>query len=90
MYDINWKLSDTITEKWFEHKKEDFKYYGRDIETFLSKAKICHSKRVFCLTTDKKTIITMKDLDRAFEIFKDNNSTEDKDVSKEILYHMYC
>ena len=90
VYDINWKLSDTITEKWFEHKKEDFKYYGRDIETFLSKAKICHSKRVFCLTTDKKTIITMKDLDRAFEIFKDNNSTEDKDVSKEILHHMYC
>ena len=32
----------------------------------------------------------MKDLDRAFEIFKDNNSTEDKDVSKEILHHMYC
>lgn len=88
--DINWKLSNNITEKWFEHKKEDFKYYGRDIETFLSKAKICHSKRVFCLPIDKKTIITMKDLDRAFEIFKDNNSTEDKDVSKEILHHMYC
>ena len=90
VYDINWKLSDNITESWFEHKKKDFKYYGRDIETFLSKAKICHSKRVFCLPIDKKTIITMKDLDRAFEIFKDNNSTEDKDVSKEILHHMYC
>ena len=88
--DINWKLSDNITESWFEHKKKDFKYYGRDIETFLSKAKICHSKRVFCLSTDKKTIITIKDLDRAFEIFTDNNSSDDKDVSKEILHHMYC
>ena len=88
--DINWKLSDNITEEWFEHKKGIFKYYGRDIETFLSKAKICHSKRVFCLTNDKKTIITMKDLDRAFVIFKDNNSTGDKDMSKEILHNMYC
>lgn len=88
--DINWKLSDNITEEWFEHKKGIFKYYGRDIETFLSKAKICHSKRVFCLTNDKKTILTMKDLDRAFVIFKDNNSTGDKDMSKEILHNMYC
>ena len=88
--DINWKLSDNITEEWFEQKKGIFKYYGRDIETFLSKAKICHSKRVFCLTNDKKTILTMKDLDRAFVIFKDNNSTGDKDMSKEILHNMYC
>lgn len=88
--DINWKLSDNITEEWFEHKKGIFKYYGRDIETFLSKAKICHSKRVFCLSNDKKTILTMKDLDRAFVIFKDNNSTGDKDMSKEILHNMYC
>jgi hypothetical protein len=88
--DINWKLSDNITEEWFEHKKGNFKYYGRDIETFLSKAKICHSKRVFCLTNDKKTILTMKDLDRAFVLFKENNSTGDKDMSKEILHNMYC
>ena len=52
--DINWKLSDNITESWFEDKKKDFKYYGRDIETFLSKAKICHSKTGFLFTNRKK------------------------------------
>jgi len=89
--DINWKLSDKVTEEWFENKKDEFKFYGRDIETFLSKAKICHSRRVFCLQKDKKTILTKRDLDKAFELFKNNNTTDEhKDIKKEILHHMYC
>jgi len=89
--DINWKLSDKVTERWFENKKDEFKYYGRDIETFLSKAKICHSRRVFCLSQDKKTILTKRDLDKAFELFKNNNTTdENNDIRKDILHHMYC
>merc|ERR1711991_240129 len=84
--DINWKLSDKITEKWFEGKKDDFQYYGRDIETFLSKAKICHSRRVFCLPKEKKTILTKRDLNKAFDLFKENNTTEEnKEIKKEIL-----
>ena len=89
--DINWKLSDKVTSSWFKDKKDDFKFYGRDIETFLSKAKICHSKRVFCLPKEKKTILTKRDLNKAFDLFKENNSTDDesKKTRKEILDHMY-
>jgi len=88
--DINWKLHENIKECWFENKKDDFKYYGRDIETFLSKAKICHSKRVFCLPKERKTILTKKDLDKAFVLFKDNSTTdEDIKIKKDILHHMY-
>ena len=88
--DINWKLSDKITEKWFQDKKDDFQYYGRDIETFLSKAKICHSRRVFCLPREKKTILTKRDLNKAFDLFKENNNTDEyKEIKKNILHHMY-
>ena len=90
VHDINWKLCDKITDTWFEGKKEDFQYYGRDIETFLSKAKICHSRRVFCLPKEKKTILTKRDLNKAFDLFKENNTTEEnKEIKKEILHHMY-
>ena len=67
------------------------KYFGRDIETFLSKAKICHSRRVFCLPKEKKTILTKRDLNKAFDLFKENNSTDEegKKTRKEILHHMY-
>lgn len=89
--DINWKLSEKITDSWFQDKKDDFKYFGRDIETFLSKAKICHSRRVFCLPQEKKTILTKRDLNKAFDLFKENNSTDEEGnkTRKEILHHMY-
>ena len=43
--------------KFFTHK-----YFGRDIENLLSQVKRCHSRRVFTLNKDKKTIITIEDL----------------------------
>ena len=86
--DINWKLSEKITDIWFQDKKENFKFFGRDIETFLSKAKICHSRRVFCLPKEKKTILTKRDLNKAFDLFKENNSIEDKRYGKIVKsYH---
>lgn len=89
--DINWKLSDKINDEWFKDKKDDFKYFGRDVETFLSKVKIAHSKRVFCLPKEKKTIITRKDLKKGFTLFTENNNTNDKNEMKaeNILKHMY-
>ena len=89
--DINWKISEKVTDEWFKDKKENFKFFGRDIETFLSKVKIAHSKRVFCLSKDKKTIITLKDLKKGFSLFIENNNTNDKNEinKKDILKHMY-
>jgi len=68
-----------------------FKFYGRDIETLLAKIKIAHGRRVFCLSKDKKLIITLKDINKGFEMFIDNNEVKSrKDSSiKDILNHMY-
>jgi SpoVK/Ycf46/Vps4 family AAA+-type ATPase len=83
--DIGWTLEtttvDKITIKWFELNKDSFKYYGRDIETLLSKTKIAHSRRVFCLKKEEKTKIILGDLENGFKIYlkhKDNSAKKDK------------
>ena len=76
---------------WFVNNKEHFSYYGRDIEGFLSKVKIAHSKRVFKLDEKRKKVITLTDMKYAFEVYKDNKSSDDKqtNIRKEILYSIY-
>ena len=83
--DIGWTIDSTtvdkITIKWFEINRDSFKYYGRDIETLLSKTKIAHSRRVFCLKKEEKTKIILGDLENGFKIYlkhKDNSVKKDK------------
>ena len=89
--DIGWKLHKKVKDSWFEDKMDYFKFYGRDIETLLAKVKIAHGRRVFCLSKDKKLIITIKDLDKGYNMFLDNNEVKSrKDTNtKDILKHMY-
>ena len=65
-----------IDVKWFEKNKKYFKYYGRDIETLLTKTKICHSKRVFCLDNSIKKYLTIEDLNNGFNIYLKNLQKE--------------
>ena len=80
--DIGWTIDDNsnITSDWFKKNKDYFKFYGRDIETLLSKTKIAHSKRVFCRPETEKKKITIKDLDKGFEIYLNN---DDKKIKRE-------
>jgi len=89
--EINWKLHKNIKDVWFEKKMDYFKFYGRDIETLLAKTKISHGRRVFCLKSEEKTIITLKDLDKGFERFLDNSEVKERknDISKQLFKHMY-
>ena len=89
--DIGWKLNDKVTKTWFIDKMDYFKFYGRDIETLLAKIKIAHGRRVFCLSKDKKLVITIKDVNNGFEMFIDNNEVKSRKNSKmsDILTHMY-
>jgi SpoVK/Ycf46/Vps4 family AAA+-type ATPase len=57
----------------FEHNKEHFKNAGGDIETFLSKCKMVHSKRVFNMSKEHKFILTKNDINTAMEFIKKNN-----------------
>ena len=55
----------------------NFKYFGRDIENLLTQVKRCHSRRVFTLNKDKKTIITIGDLKNGLDVFIGFNKKED-------------
>jgi hypothetical protein len=66
---IGWTMDESIDVKWFENNAVYFKFYGRDIETLLSKVKIAHSRRVFCKSEDDKKKLMKKDLEKGFENF---------------------
>jgi len=85
--DDGWKYSD-INIDFFEKNKKYFKYSGRDIETLFENSKICHSKRVFTLSNEHKKIIIMKDLEKALEVFIENNPDCEID-SKSVYPNLY-
>ena len=89
--DIGWKMKENkIKDTWFEDKMDYFKFFGRDIETLLAKVKIAHGRRVFCLPKEKKLILTLKDMNKGFDMFLNNNEVKErKNDRKEILDHMY-
>ena len=94
--DIGWELHNDsgITPEWFKKNKDYFKFYGRDIETVLSKTKIAHSRRVFCKSEIEKKKINIKDLDKGFEIYLKNNDVKnkiDEEYTKRQIYNsLYC
>jgi len=85
--DMNWKTDLTLSnvETIISSNKELFKNGGGDIETFLSKCKMMHSKRVFCLDKDKKFILTKEDLTFAIKYISEHT----KDPVNQPPPHMY-
>ena len=81
-----WSLSNKINSDFFKDKKQDFQYFGRDIENFISQVRRCHSRRVFTLSNEEKTIITMEDLKIGFESFKSLAKIKE---NKDFLNHLY-
>lgn len=94
IYDCSWSLHDTLHDEWFDRNKEYFTFYGRDMEVLFSKVKIAHSRRVLCLSKEEKTKITSIDLEKGFEEYKKNGTTEHKKNEKErqarIYNTLYC
>ena len=89
--DIGWELDGKVETEWFKKNKDYFKYYGRDIEALLSKCKIAHSKRVFCLPETEKKKLVLKDLEKGLEIYLKNDdvkSRKDEIESKKHLYNL--
>ena len=74
--DIKWNIDDSIKPYWFYNKINDFKYYGRDIENLLSKIKIAHSRRVFCLPDNMKKLINLNDMDNGYTLFINNTDKQ--------------
>ena len=94
IHDAGWSHDDKALDKeWFISNKDYFKYYGRDMETLFAKVKIAHSRRVFCLPEDQKTIVSMKDMQKGLELYLNNDEVksrkENKDMLSRIHQHMY-
>ena len=90
VFDYGWKLKDEIDDNWFKTNFEHFNYYGRDIENFLSKVKIYHSRRIFSLLEEEKTLLSKKDLDNGLKIYiKHKKDKKENSSYKYMLNTMY-
>jgi SpoVK/Ycf46/Vps4 family AAA+-type ATPase len=87
--DIGWTTNGEIGPEWFKKHKDHFRFYGRDIESLLSKTKIAHSRRVFCLLESDKKRLTVEDLDKGLEIYKANDDSKHKQDQEEFKRYMY-
>jgi len=76
--------------KLFDDNKDLFKNSGGDIETFITKCKMVHSKRVFSLDNEQKFILTEEDLENATKMLKDNKleiiKKEEDNFSRTMMY----
>uniref|UniRef100_A0A6C0EQV5 AAA+ ATPase domain-containing protein n=1 Tax=viral metagenome TaxID=1070528 RepID=A0A6C0EQV5_9ZZZZ len=94
--EIEWKLQEDsqIVINWFNKNIDYFKFFGRDVETFLAKTKIAHSRRVFYKPENDKKKITLDDLEKGFKMYVSNsditNKKETENLKKYILDTMYC
>ena len=87
--DIGWELDGKVETEWFKKNKDYFKFYGRDIEALLSKCKIAHSKRVFCLPETEKKKLVLKDLEKGLEIYLKNDDVKSRKDEIESKKHLY-
>lgn len=90
--DYGWTTDNSIKEHWFVKNISYFTFFGRDMEVLFSRTKIAHSRRVFCKSPEEKKIIIMKDLEKGFEIFMDNEEVKkrkESDTYKTMISTLY-
>ena len=90
--DAGWSFDEgfALSDSWFEQNMNSFRYYGRDMEKLFAKVKIVHSRRVFCSSPDLKTKITLKDLNRGFDLYAKNDGSSTSTSSNSLIQSMYC
>ena len=80
--EIKWYLHEEIDNPYlinfFENNKNLFEHTGGSIETFISKLKMVHSKRVFCLEKEVKFILTYEDIKNGLEMTKKHSEVVPK------------
>lgn len=81
----NWKLKNEQNEliQWFKIHYKHFKHYGRDVEQLFSYIKICHGRRIYGKSEERKTI-TLEDMNNGFKQFE-KHSTLDEDENPQLM-----
>jgi hypothetical protein len=85
--DMKWKLDVDVSDvlSIIKENKKYFEYAGRDIETFLTKCKMVHTKRIFSLGYEHMFIFTLKDLKEGIKLVK-KHKTKKEDCPPEHMY----
>ena len=89
---IDTETDTKITSEWFEKNLDYFKFFGRDIETLFAKTKIVHGRRVFCKPVEEKRKLTMKDLEKGFDLYLKNDEVKkrkENESMRNIIKTMY-
>ncbi len=78
---LKWKLHPEVSidylENFFKKNKKDFPHFGGDIETVILNCKMSHAKRVIGKPNIYHKILTIDDINNAFDKFKQNKKKEE-------------
>ena len=67
--DNEWSFVDDLKLDFFKKHYDEFKNYGRDMETLFAKCKRAHSRRIFNEVDPVKKLLTNDDLEEGFKSF---------------------
>ena len=81
-----WNVDESVTDKFFEGKKDNFPYFGGDMETLFFNCKIVHGRRIFGRESDLKKNITLEDVKSGFELFIKNRPEKTESTIWKDLY----
>jgi SpoVK/Ycf46/Vps4 family AAA+-type ATPase len=83
-----WLFTDdiTLTTKWFESKKDEFKYFGRDMELLLTYTKIAHGRRIYGLDKSLRKKISLQDMQDGYETFLKNRKSKKEPSFMHTIY----
>ena len=87
--DAQWDFKKNIPTSWFNEKKEYFKFFGRDMETLFAKTKIAHGRRIFCKDKSDRKKLSLKDLEKGYKMYCENNEVKSRKKNNDTLSHLY-
>ena len=75
-----------MNERWFEDKKDYFKFFGRDMELLLTFVKISHGRRIYGKDKELRKKITLDDMNKGYEVFLKNKNTKKEPYYMNSIY----
>jgi SpoVK/Ycf46/Vps4 family AAA+-type ATPase len=83
--DAEWKVDEqTVSDSWFEKRKDKFPHFGRDMEMLFSYAKIAHSRRIYGKPSAIRKQVAVEDMDRGYKMLLENRK-KDSPISTTLL-----
>ena len=82
----NWNVDKSVTDSFFDGKKENFPYFGGDMETLFFNCKIVHGRRIFGREANLKKNITLEDVKAGYELFIKNRPEKKESTVWKDLY----